>query len=147
VFSAEFKAVAVRLMTERRAAGISLAQAGRELAVHPSQLRAWAKAQPAAGTPGGVVPSETLEQKNRWLSAFAPCCVGRWSPPHRTSRKRRVEVRRDRSPSRRKIPFDSCGGACRSRGRLLRVSPAAGVLEGGHGRRVDGAGAGHVHRQ
>jgi transposase len=66
-FSAEFKAEAVRLMAERRAPGTSLPQIGRELAVRPSQLRAWAKTQPAAGTPGGAVPGETLEQENRRL--------------------------------------------------------------------------------
>jgi transposase len=40
-FSAEFKVEAVRLMRERRAAGVSLAQIGRELDVRADLLRAW----------------------------------------------------------------------------------------------------------
>jgi transposase len=67
VFSAEFKAEAVRLMAERRAAGASVAQIGRELAVRPDLLRVWAKEQPAAAKAGGAVPGETLEQENRRL--------------------------------------------------------------------------------
>jgi transposase-like protein len=55
VFCAEFKAEAVRLMAERRAAGASVAQIGRELAVRSDLLRVWAKAQPAAAKPGGAV--------------------------------------------------------------------------------------------
>jgi transposase len=66
-FSAEFKTEAVRLMAERRAAGVSLAQIGRELAVRPDQLRAWAKDRRAAAAPGSAVPGETLEQENRRL--------------------------------------------------------------------------------
>jgi transposase len=65
-FSAEFKTEAVRMMLERRAAGASLAQIGRELDVRPDQLRAWAKEQPTAPR-GGAVPGETLEQENRRL--------------------------------------------------------------------------------
>jgi len=42
-FSAEFKVEAVRLMRERRGAGVSLAQVGRELAVRPDLLRKWAR--------------------------------------------------------------------------------------------------------
>jgi len=42
-FSAEFKVEAVRLLRERRAAGVSLAQVGRELDVRPDLLRAWAR--------------------------------------------------------------------------------------------------------
>jgi len=67
VFNAEFKAEAVRMMAERRAAGVSVAQIGRELAVRPDLLRVWAKEQPAAAKPGGAVPGETLEQENRRL--------------------------------------------------------------------------------
>ena len=51
-FSAEFKLEAVRLMDERRAAGASVAQVGRELDVRPDVLRAWArqvKRRPGAG--------------------------------------------------------------------------------------------------
>lgn len=42
-FSAEFKVEAVRLMRERRAQGVSLAQIGRELEVRPDMLRKWAR--------------------------------------------------------------------------------------------------------
>jgi transposase len=65
VFSAEFKAEMVRLM-ERRAAGSSLAQIGRELDLRPDQLRAWARRQ-RAETGETAVPAETLEQENRRL--------------------------------------------------------------------------------
>jgi transposase len=67
-FSAEFKAEAVRLVAERRAAGGTLAQVGRELDVRPDQLREWAKQQRRAeGGTGGAAPGETLEQENRRL--------------------------------------------------------------------------------
>jgi transposase len=66
-FSAEFKAEAVRLMTERRASGGTLAQVSRELDVRPEQLRAWARqAREQAGS-DAAVPGETLEQENRRL--------------------------------------------------------------------------------
>ncbi len=42
-FSLGFKGDAVRLMRERRAAGVSLAQVGRELDVRPDMLRRWAR--------------------------------------------------------------------------------------------------------
>ena len=38
-FSAEFKAEAVRLVAERRAVGVTLAEIGQELDVRPDQLR------------------------------------------------------------------------------------------------------------
>lgn len=66
-FSAEFKAEAVRLMTDRRAAGVTLAQVGRELDVRPDQLRAWARQLRDAIGGGSAVPGETLEQENRRL--------------------------------------------------------------------------------
>jgi len=66
-FSAEFKAEAVRLVAERRAAGATLAQVGRELDVRPDQLRAWARQQREARGQGSAVPGETLEQENRRL--------------------------------------------------------------------------------
>ncbi|MBU6367821.1 MAG: hypothetical protein KJT01_16520 [Gemmatimonadetes bacterium] len=52
-------------MAERRLAGTSLVQIGRELAVRPNQLRAWTMALLAAGTPGRALPGETLEQESR----------------------------------------------------------------------------------
>jgi transposase len=66
-FSAEFKAEAVRLVVERRAAGVTLAQVGRELDVRPDQLRAWARQQREALGVGSAVPGETVEQENRRL--------------------------------------------------------------------------------
>lgn len=55
-FSAEFKPEAVRLVAERRALGVTLAQVGRELDVRPDQLREWARKQAEdSGTPGGCV--------------------------------------------------------------------------------------------
>jgi transposase len=66
-FSAEFKAEAVRLVAERRAAGVTLAQMGRELDVRPDQLRAWATQLRREGDIGAAIPGETLEQENRRL--------------------------------------------------------------------------------
>lgn len=57
-FSAEFKVEAVRLMEERRALGVSLAQVSRELDVRPNLLRKWARRlaqRPGAGA-GDVFP-------------------------------------------------------------------------------------------
>ena len=65
-FNAEFKAEAVRLVAERRGAGATLAQVGRELDVRPDQLRAWARQQRAANGVSAV-PGETVEQENRRL--------------------------------------------------------------------------------
>ena len=57
-FGAEFKLEAVRLMGERRALGVSLAQIGRELDVRPDMLRAWARqvADRAGRPPRDVFP-------------------------------------------------------------------------------------------
>jgi len=66
-FSAEFKTEAVQLMVGRRAAGVSLAQIGRELDVRPEQLRTWARLQHEASVTSAAVPGETLEQENRRL--------------------------------------------------------------------------------
>ena len=65
-FSAEFKAEAIRLVAERRASGVSLAQIGRELDVKPDLLRAWARQAGDAGS-GPSVAGETIEQENRRL--------------------------------------------------------------------------------
>ena len=67
VFSDEFKAEAVRMMQEGRAAGRSLAQIGRELDVRPDQLRAWAHDRGEAAVVQTRAPGETLEQENRRL--------------------------------------------------------------------------------
>jgi len=69
-FSPEFKAEAVRLVTERRALGVTLAQIGRELDVRPDQLRAWTRQQRQQQREDGAgsgMPGETLEQENRRL--------------------------------------------------------------------------------
>jgi transposase len=66
-FSAEFKAEAVRMVAERRAAGATLAQIGRELDIRPDQLRAWARQQRDADGVRSPVVGETLEQENRRL--------------------------------------------------------------------------------
>lgn len=64
-FSEEFKVEAVRLATERRAAGGTLTQVGRELDVRPDQLRAWTKRH--GRTTGAGLPGETVEQEMRRL--------------------------------------------------------------------------------
>jgi transposase len=64
-FSEEFKVEAVRLAAERRAAGGTLTQVGRELDVRPDQLRAWTKQHGRAT--GASIPGETVEQENRRL--------------------------------------------------------------------------------
>jgi len=66
-FSAEFKAEAVRLVTERRAQGVSLAQVGRELDIRAEQLRAWALAESGGRVHGAAVPGEAIEQEVRRL--------------------------------------------------------------------------------
>jgi transposase len=65
-FSAEFKAEAVRLVAERRASGVPLAQVGRELDVRPDQLRTWAR-EARERSSGSAISGETLEQENRRL--------------------------------------------------------------------------------
>jgi transposase len=66
-FSAEFKAEAVRLVAERRSAGATLAQVGRELDVRPDQLRAWARRLGHQTVGEAAFPGETVEQENRRL--------------------------------------------------------------------------------
>ncbi len=66
-FSAEFKAEAVRMMHERRATGVSIAQVARELEMRAEQLRRWAHEAKADRAAVAGVPGETLEQENRRL--------------------------------------------------------------------------------
>ncbi|MGH3629608.1 MAG: IS3 family transposase [Sciscionella sp.] len=66
-FSTEFKAEAVRMAAERRAAGSTLADVGRELDVTPNQLREWRLRQRGAPRVGAAEPGETVEQENRRL--------------------------------------------------------------------------------
>lgn len=63
-FSADFKAQAVRLVEERRAQGVSLAQVGRELDVRPDLLRRWAEENASGHAPAateGVSTSDAAE--------------------------------------------------------------------------------------
>lgn len=69
-FSAEFKTEAVRLVAERRASGVTLAQIGRELDVRPDQLRAWTKdvrRRSNEGSSSISVPGESADQELRRL--------------------------------------------------------------------------------
>ena len=67
-FSAEFKQEAVRLMHERRAAGVSVRQLGRELDVNPNQLREWARQlAPRSDAAPGQNAIESPEQELRRL--------------------------------------------------------------------------------
>lgn len=63
-FSAEFKQEAVRLMYERRNAGVSMNQIARDLELRPEQLREWAR---QLGERPGVGVVETPEQELRRL--------------------------------------------------------------------------------
>jgi transposase len=68
IFTAEFKADAVRMLEERRAQGVSVAQIARELGVGAQLVQDWAKGLGIArggASDGG--PWETLEQENRRL--------------------------------------------------------------------------------
>jgi transposase-like protein len=64
-FSAEFKQEAVRLMYERRTAGVSMTQIADDLEVRPEQLREWAR---QLGERPGVGLVETPEQELRCAS-------------------------------------------------------------------------------
>jgi transposase len=63
-FTAEFKEAAVRLMYERRAAGVSMNQIAVDLELRPEQLREWAR---QLGDRPGVGVAETPEQELRRL--------------------------------------------------------------------------------
>ena len=65
-FTPEFEAEAARMMSERRALGVSLTQVGRELDVRPDQLRSWVKQARDTGQ-GGPVVEESVGQENRRL--------------------------------------------------------------------------------
>ena len=66
-FSPEFKQEAVRLMYERRSAGVKLSQIARDLDVRPELLRHWE--HQVRERAGGMVPEgvETPEQELRRL--------------------------------------------------------------------------------
>ena len=65
-FTPEFKAEAVQLWEQRRAAGIGVTQVARELGLRPNQLREWAR-QLTAPAPSAGPPGETAEQELRRL--------------------------------------------------------------------------------
>ena len=65
-FTPEFKAEAVRLWEQRRAAGIGITTVARELGLRPNQLREWAR-QLTASAPSAGPPGETAEQELRRL--------------------------------------------------------------------------------
>ena len=66
-FSTEFKAEAVRLVAERRAGGVTLAEVGQELDVRPDQLRTWTRHARTAPRAGGTGPGESIDQEVRRL--------------------------------------------------------------------------------
>ena len=66
-FSAQFKAEAVRMMHERRAVGVSVAQVARELDVRAEQLRLWAHSAGTNHASAASAPGETLDQEIRRL--------------------------------------------------------------------------------
>ncbi|GMV11355.1 MAG: hypothetical protein AMXMBFR55_30890 [Gemmatimonadota bacterium] len=67
-FTEEFKREAVRLLHERRAAGVTVTQLGRELDVRPDQLREWARRLAARdGGLAGAGVVETPEQELKRL--------------------------------------------------------------------------------
>ena len=66
-FSAEFNAEAVRLVTERRAASVTLGEIGQELAVRPDELRTCTRQARTAPRAGGAVPRKSLDQEVRRL--------------------------------------------------------------------------------
>jgi transposase len=83
-FSREFKLEAVRLGKER---GVSVAQAARDLDVHPNVLRLWVKefsADPRQAFPGrGRMKPEQLEIERLRRDA---CRAGRSEPGRREPR-------------------------------------------------------------
>jgi len=99
-FTAEFKAEAVRLVAERRAAGGTLAQVGRELDIRPDQLRAWARQLRERNGRDAGGPGETLEQENRRL-------------------RREVATLRQEQAFVKKVAVDSTG-RCNDGRKLLR---------------------------
>jgi transposase len=65
VFTEEFKRQAVQLLYERRAAGVSVTQIGRELDVKPDQLREWARR--LAAQDGGLAAADVVESPEQEL--------------------------------------------------------------------------------
>jgi transposase len=67
-YTPQFKAEAVRLLRERKAAGASVTQVARELDLKPGVLWEWAqKVEGGRPVRDGALPGETLEEENRRL--------------------------------------------------------------------------------
>lgn len=64
-FTDEFKREAVRLLHDRRAAGVSVTQVGRELDVRPDQLREWTRR--LAEREGGLAAADVVETPEQEL--------------------------------------------------------------------------------
>jgi len=69
-FTPEFKAEAVRLLEQRRAAGVGITTVARELGLRPNQLREWSRhlaaATPRAAPDGaGETPAQELRRLRR----------------------------------------------------------------------------------
>ena len=62
-YSAEFKQEAVRVVYERRAAGLTWTRIGDELEVHPDRLREWVRQ--AAGAPTAASADEVFPGSGR----------------------------------------------------------------------------------
>ncbi len=63
-FSPEFKLEAVRLMGERKAAGVSVAQVSRELGIRPEVLRTWKRKLEQADLPSGERAREHVRERH-----------------------------------------------------------------------------------
>lgn len=63
-YTAEFKAEAVKLVTEQ---GYSLGEAARSLGVHPNLLRNWKQKRDVGPDSGGPVKDVLLVEENRRL--------------------------------------------------------------------------------
>ena len=67
-FTPEFKAEAVRLLEERRAAGVGITSVARELGLRPNQLREWSRqlvAEAPSAAPDAETPAEELRRLRR----------------------------------------------------------------------------------
>ena len=129
VFTEEFKRQAVQLMHERRAAGVSVTQIGRELDVNADQLREWARrmsAQDGGLAAAGVVesPEQELKRLRRENARLKEEQAFLKKKSRCTSRGSRGEVRLHRSPSgRARRAAHVCGARSVARG-VLRVTEA-----------------------
>ena len=67
-FTPEFKEEAVRLLEERRKAGVAMSRVAKELGLRPNQLREWAgqaAAEVTAPSRGGETPEQELRRLRR----------------------------------------------------------------------------------